>query len=505
MEQIFNGLQAALQLQPILIIAFGILVGILVGAAPGLGPTAGMAVLLPFTLGLTAETAVFLLVSVAVGATFGNSIPSVLLNVPGSPSAVLTALAGNPLHRRGEGQRALLICLQASVVGQFFGVLLFAFAVIPLSRFGVRLLFPEVFAIVVLGLLTSAGLFGRSKSRGIAAVLIGLTLSLSGFDAVSGMPKLTFGRTELMTGLPVIPVVIGMLAFPQVFHQFASLPSSKAETVTDIKRSRLSLPKFRADDSRAIILPIFVGAVVGLLIGAVPGAGASVGTFITYQVYRSVSSVGRAETANMEKEGSIRGLAAIDSAANSSGAGELIPTFGLGIPGSAAMVIVMAALSAQGLVVGPQLLQANPTLIYATFGGLIVATLLLGIIGYFMIIPSVFIADLNPSATNAATIVLILIGVFALRWRLFDLWVVLGAGVLGWLMVERGYPIAPAALGVILGPVLEKNLRAGLIMTGSTEAFFTRPLVATLLSSALVGLIASRFIQRGVATPAMMD
>jgi putative tricarboxylic transport membrane protein len=492
-ERLLGGIEAGLQPEAMLFIAAGIVIGILVGAAPGIGPTVGMSIMLPFAVRLTPENAIFLLASINVGAAFGNSLPAILVRVPGTPSALLTVIEGSPFHDRGESGRALLISLASSVVGQLIGVLMFVMFVIPLADIAVRLLFPEVFGIVVFGVVAATGLVTRSPWKGVAAIMLGLLLAIPGQDAITGQIRFTFGTGYLQTGLPVIPVVVGLLAFREVF-----IAAERGPAALPTERARVKMQWLLSKaDSKAIAVPVLIGTVVGVFIGIVPGAGSAVASFVAYQVVKTVFSK-QADWGN----GSRAGLAAVDSSANSSSAGELIPTLALGIPGAPTMVVIMAALGTQGIFAGPQLIQSRPELLYAVFGGMLVGVVFLAILGYLSIPPSIYISSFSPPATVAVTLVLVVVGAFAIRWRMTDVWVCLGAGLVGYFMNRYDYPVAPTALAFILGGMLETSLRRGLVMTRGWEGFLARPITIGLLVLALLTFIGGIWMNTRLAREA---
>lgn len=481
-ERLLNGLEAGLQVDALLFIALGIIIGIIVGAAPGLGPTVGMSLMLPVAVRLSPENAIFLLASINVGAAYGNSIPAILLRVPGTPSALLTVIEGNPFHERGEGRRALMISLSSSVVGQLVGVLMFIAFIVPLAEVAVKLLFPETFGIVMFGIVAATGLVTRAPLKGIAAIMIGLLLALPGQDAITGQIRFTFGTSYLQTGLPVIPVVVGLLAFREIFSTAEQRVVDSGKAVRQVLGGRTWLS---GRDWKEIALPTGVGTVVGVFIGIVPGAGSAVASFVAYQVAKLVMNKREGWG-----QGSASGLAAVDASANSSSAGELIPTLALGIPGAPTMVVIMAALATQGLFAGPQLLKSRPELIYSVFGGMLVGVVALAVIGYLVIRPSVYISSISPPVTMSLTLVLVVVGAFAIRWQMTDVWVCLAAGLIGHLMTRYDYPVAPTALAFILGGMLETSLRRGLVMTQGWEAFFTRPVTLGLLALSAITFVA---------------
>ncbi len=476
-----EGLAVGFQPDALFWIAVGTVIGMIVGAAPGIGPTVGMAVMLPITLRLSPEQGIFLMSAILVGANFGNSIPAVLVRIPGSSSALLTIVEGYPFQQRGEGGRALLICLISSVVGQTLGVLMFILFVIPLSQVAVRFLFPEIFALTVFGLLTAAGLLGKSPVKGLVAVAVGLLLSMVGTDPVTGQSRLGFGIPELEVGISDIALLVGLLALREVFLDVRK----PFETFQgDVKRLDLRWPSLA--DLREVWWPTVIGSVVGTLIGILPGNGGAVSSFISYRMAKMFS-----KKKHLFGKGSLEGLAAVDSANNGAATGEMIPTLGLGIPGTSSMVLIMAALAAQGIIAGPQIMQTRPGLIHATFGGLMAATLMMGVIGYVLIWPSVYISRLSRPAIIAVTMVMIVLGVYVISYNVFDLWVCLAGGVLGYILTRFGYPVMPATLAFVLGPTVEASLRRGLIMTDGLIGFVSRPAAGILLTLAVLTLVST--------------
>jgi putative tricarboxylic transport membrane protein len=479
-EAVIQGIGSALVPLVLAMTAIGIVVGILVGAAPGLGGVTGIAVMLPIAIALPPNAGIGLMVAILIGANFGNSIPAVLIGVPGSPGAILTAAEGYPFQARGQGGRALLMCLVSSVIGQLLGSLVFIAAVVPLSNFAVRLLFPEKFAMIMLGLAAAAGLMGRKITKGLVSLFIGLLLAMIGPDPVSSISRFSLGQAQLGVGIAAIPFTVGLLAVREVF-----LSIWEGRTVPKSEGGLKIAGFFKRDLARSG-WAIAVGATIGVMVGAVPGAGGTVATFVVYPIARSLF-----DRLTPEGEGSIATLSAIDASNNAAVAAELIPTFGMGIPGGAPMVLIMAALSAQGIIPGPQLTQSDPELLHALFGTLLVGSVLLLAIGMPIIKPSVYVSRLPPALINTVTLLLTVVGTFSLRWSMFDVWVCVIAGIVGFGLSRGGYPVAPAALAFILGKSAEANLRRGLMMTdGDWLAFVTRPPTAVMLGLAALFILA---------------
>lgn len=483
LQPLIDGLQVGFAPMALLYLGIGVLLGIVVGALPGMGPTMGMALALPFAIRTTPEYAIFLLVAIMVGSNFGNSLTAVLLRIPGTPAALLTVVEGHPFQKRGEGGRALLVCLWSSFLGQLLGIVIFVLFVVPIAAVAIRFLFPEVFAITLFGLLAAASMLGKNLGKGLLAVAFGLALTMIGPDPITGADRYTFGAFELSLGLQLVPVLVGLLAVREIIDDLLT-GGEKPIRSRETSWRAVALPRPRWADLKATWWPSWLGAGVGTGVGALPGTGPSVGSFVTYNFYSGIT-----RKPEQLGKGSIGGLAAVDSAGNAGATGGLIPTLGLGIPGSAPMAVVMAALASQGLIPGPQLMQSRPGLISSIFGGLIVATFLMLILGYLSIGPSSLVGRVNRAYITSATLVLVTIGVYSLRWSLFDVWVCYVIGALAYLMSRAGIPTAPAALAFVLGGILEANLRRGLVMTDGVLGFVSRPVTLTVLVLAVVVLV----------------
>lgn len=505
-EGLVSGLGEALTPANLLVILIGVSLGIAVGAAPGMGPTMGMAVSLPFIIRFPPETAIFLLMSIAIGSGYGNSIPAIILGIPGTPAALLTAIEGKPLADRGEGKRALVTALLSSFTGQFLGILVFIIFVIPLATLAIRFLFPEIFALTVFALLAVVGIAGRNPFKALMSVVIGFALGMIGPDPITSLPRMDFGGLvpesisfEFQLGLGVVPVLIGLLAVREIW-----LEAEKGKTAASRREAResgLRPPSFRwMKDWKDNFGSTAFGTAISSVVGALPGEGPAVASFIIYGAMHS-----RPRWKKDLGKGSLRALAAIDAADNAASTTALIPTLALGIPGSAPMVIILALLGTQGLFPGPGLVNSRPQLLSNVFGGLMVACVIMLILGYFTIGPSVYLASLSHSAVLATSMVLVVVGVFSLRWSMFDVWVAIAIGGLGYAMSKFDYPIAPAALAFILAPLLEKNLRRGLVMTDGAWEFFTRPITVAILLLGIVLVVGEMVLRKRIARRMLED
>lgn len=470
----------ALALSPLaLLFSFvGVILGILFGAMPGLSAFTALAVLLPLTFTMSPENAIILFLAIYVGSQFGNSLPAVLMRTPGTPASVMTAIEGYPFQQRGEGARALGVCLTSSIFGQLFAFVSVAILILPLARFSVKFISPEVFALAVFGLVAAASLVGRDPVKGIVSTAIGLALATVGPDPISGVQRFNFGIKELQTGLEAVPLIVGLLVVAELIGQSGEREHMELVAGTDIRHSRRIWPTLR--DLVFIRRATIIGSITGFITGMIPGIGAAGGSFIAYQQARVFAHEPKKFGGT---EGSLEALAAADSANNASTGGEFVPTLGLGIPGGPAMIIVIAALQLHGIIPGPGLFQSRPGTLEAVVGGLIVACLFMAILGYLSIRPAVYLVSLSRESVLIVALVTSLIGIYAIRWNLFDVAVALAAGGLGVILTKFHYPMAPAALGFILGPIVESNLRRGLVLSYNNPlTFIGRPIVLVLLA-----------------------
>lgn len=487
---VFDSLMSVMSLQAIALLALGTFIGIIVGALPGLSPITAMAVLIPVTYVMSAELGIALFIAIYVGTQFGNSIPSILLELPGTPAAAITAFEGYPLEKAGRGGEALGVALSASVFAQFIGGVGVAFLLVPFGEVAVRFLFPEIFAMGVVGLLAVASLSGEHMLKGVVAAALGVAVTTIGSDPISGVPRFDFGNRYLADGLHVVAVTVGLLIVGALFHQAAT---GNEETGRLDPKKRGKGIVMRWSDFRDTLRVTWVGTIVGFIVGAIPGAGGSVGALIAYQQSKPVAH--RPDLYG--GKGSLEALAAADAAQNATTAGSVIPTLGLGIPGSPAMIMVMAVLILHGVTPGPGLPQSSPESLQATIGSLLLAPVLLLAVGYISIRPSLYITRVPAPIMRMAALALAFTGIYALRWSMFDIYVGLGAGLLSYLMRLGGFPILPAALGVILGEIIEMNLRRGLAMTlGDFGEFFLRLPVLVILGLGAAGLLGGYLLGR---------
>jgi putative tricarboxylic transport membrane protein len=462
----------------ILAVVLGTLFGSVGGALPGITTTLAVGVALPFTFDISAEAAVAFLVAITVGVNYGNSIPAVLVGVPGSPSAVLTAIDGYQLHLKGESGLALGTQYIAALVGQFVSTFFFVAAVVPLSQLLYVFLAPELWALMLLGLTAIISLTGKNVIKGLVAGAAGLAVTYVGPDPVALTQRLTFGVPELRPGFGIVPVVIGILAVSELIRSCRQIYHWKDASAGYSGR----FP--RPHQIRRMAKPIAIGSTAGTIMGAIPGGGGISSAFVAYQQAKMWSK-------HPEEfgHGSVEGIAANESAQNASQSGEMVPTFGFGIPGSGSMVILLAALTVHGLVPGPLMVRETPEMLYAATAALLGGTIVLLFAGWPLARMMLRLVLLDRSIVLIMALLLSMVGVYALRNSLFDVSVMLVCGLVGYFMLRYGYSTAAFALGVTLGDDFEGYLRRGLLLTDSNfGTFISRPitLFLVILSGALL-------------------
>ncbi len=462
-----------------LLVLIGSQVGIVFGMLPGLTATMAMSLLTGLTFTLPATQAVAVLLGAYVGAITGGSRSAVLLNIPGTPAQAAVCLDGFPLAMQGRAAEAIGLSVTASTVGTLFGVaMLGVFA--PLLgqvalRFGTwEFFWLAVFGVVIAGSLTAGG----DPMKGWISGTLGLLLAMVGHDGIHAYPRFTLGRVELQGGFALIPVLVGAYG---VSEMLSVLRASEARPVhTRLERV---LPRFR--ELLRHRWHILRSGLIGTFVGIIPGVGEDIASWVSYQVARRTSR--RPEEFG---KGSIEGLIAAETGDNACLGGACVPVLTLGVPGSAPAAVLLAALTIHGLKPGPLLVLQHPETVWQVVALFVMATLAVFVLSLILVRPMVRILLIPRAALMPVVYVLCVVGSFAVSARVFDVWVMLGFGVMGFVLREMGYPVAPLVLGFILGPMADESLRRGLALTGGDPTpFFTRP-VSALLAALVVLSIA---------------
>jgi putative tricarboxylic transport membrane protein len=462
-------------------ICIGMVWGILCGALPGLGNGIAIGTMVSLTYGMDAVMAVAFLVCISVATSFGNGLPAVVLGIPGTPSAVLTAIEGYPLTRRGEGSLAVGTNWFACIAGQLISIPFFLLLVVPLSAITWIFLSPEQFALYALGMAAIVSLAGRNVVKGLAAAALGMTIGVFGPDPVTAVYRYDLGIADLRGGFSVIPAVLGLVTISEIMKNMRQIYSWR--DIQGAEGQTIRFPGFRRLSKS--MRNVFTGAAIGTVLGSVPGLSGQAATVISYNQAKLTS-----KHPELFGKGSLEGIASNESAQNASQAGEMVPTLGLGIPGSDSMVLLMGALMLQGFVPGPQLMSAAPELLYATAAGLIGGALFILLFGWQIGRLMLLMNRLDRQVVFAGAFLITMVGVYSIRRSAFDVITALIFGIIGYFMMRYGYPVVAAAVAMVLGPGFEEKLRTGLLLErNSIVGFLTRPVTALILLLALALLI----------------
>jgi putative tricarboxylic transport membrane protein len=475
---LLHGLATALQPTNLLFALVGCLLGTLIGVLPGIGPSAATAILIPVTFVLDPTPAIIMLAAIYYGAMYGGTITSVLINTPGEAASAITCLDGYQMARSGRAGAALAIAAVGSFIGGSAAVAALVVMALPLSTLALRFGPPEFFALMLIGLAMVTGLAGRSIVRALISAVSGLLIGMIGMDPVQGAPRFTFGMTELLGGLNIVPIVMGLFGISEILFNV----ESPARQVFETKMSSLVPTR---EDLRRSIGAILRGTGIGLFLGLVPGIGTMVPTFISYVAERRVS-----KTPEKFGTGMIEGVAGPETANNAYANAAMIPLFTLGIPASPTLAILMGAFMMNGLIPGPLLFNDHPKFVWAVIASLVVGNIILLILNLPLIPMWVAVLKVPYSILFALILGFAVVGAYSVDSSLFGIGVMLAFGLLGYVFKKLDMPLAPLALTLILGPMMEKALRQSLEMSGGDlSVFFTRPLTATLLVIAVIILV----------------
>ena len=485
------GFSIALTPTNLLFALLGVIVGTLIGALPGIGPVAGVSILLPLAFGMDPTAAMILMAGIYYGAMYGGTITSVLINVPGESSTVMTTLDGYQMALKGRAGPALSIAAIGSFVAGTFSVILLTIVALPLASAALSFGPPEYLMLMLLGLATLSVLLAENKVKGMLMALLGIMLGLIGLDVISALPRFTFGELELLDGIGFLAVAVGLFGIGEVL---ASLERTfKLDPIKTTLRD-LILSKQDLKDSTG---PIARGTILGFVVGVLPGAGATIASFLSYALEKRISP-------NPEKfgTGTIEGVAAPEAANNASTGGAMVPLLTLGIPGSGTTAVMLGAMMLFGLQPGPLLFQKNPDFVWGTIASMYIGNVMLVILN-IVFVPFFVRALMIPYSILAAFIVLFcIVGVYSVNFSTFELWIMLIAGVIGYAMRKLEFPVAPIVLALVLGPMMETSLRQSLLMSqGSFSIFFTRPISAALSVLVLVFLFAPLLLSYVVKKP----
>ncbi|SOD96957.1 tripartite tricarboxylate transporter permease [Caenispirillum bisanense] len=494
LASLMDGFAVALTWQNLGLALLGCFLGTIIGAMPGLGPSNGVAILIPvaFTLGLPATPAIILLTSVYYGAMYGGRISSILLNIPGDEPAMMTTLDGYPMARQGKAGEALALSGVASFVGAFFATWGLVFLAPLLVK--VALLFgpAEYFALFLLAFATLGGIASRNQAKAAIAAAIGLGIAMIGVDGQTGVPRFTFDNVHLFDGIDFLVAIVGLFALSEVFifleHRGEGEGAGKAKT--DLGRITVPLKTLKETSGT-----MTRGTIIGFIAGVLPGAGASLGSFVAYTLEKRF--VDRKGTFG---KGDPRGVAAPEAGNNAAAGGALVPMLALGVPGSGTTAVLLAMLLALNITPGPLLFQSNPDVVWGLIAALFIGNIMLLALNIPMVGVFVRVLQVPPRILMPAVAMISAVGIYGISGSSFDLLVMVGFGVLGWVLRKLDVPLVPIILGVLLGNMMEANLRRALtISNGDWSILWSSPLTIGLWFVAIVGfvlpMVAGRFFR----------
>ena len=464
---------ASLGLYGLILVVAGVLLGLLVGVLPGLTFVMGVLLLVPFTYSMETGPALILILALYVAGTYGGALTSILLNIPGEPNNVPLLWDGYGMTRRGRAAEALGWAALAALAGGLVSWAVLVFAAKPFASVALQLSSPEYFAIVLLGLASVLALTETSVVAAIIAMFAGMLISTVGVSSVSGAVRYDFGTIILRDGIDYLAVMIGVYALGEVIRRFGQ--NFGGQVAQQPGNVTTTLPRLSAIRDRGG--SFLRGILTGSLMGTVPGAGATVASFVSYglekQFGKHKGEVGQASPS---------GVVAPQAASTATVAGALVPLLILGIPGSAAAAVLLGVFLLHNVQPGPQIFVEQPQLVYTIFAAFLLSLILMFIIGVLGAKPLIRVLNFPEVYVSSFVVLFAFIGAFALRQSYSDVWIMFAFGVIGFIMVRSEYPIAPLVLGAILGPLAERHFMTTMISSGNDwTVFFTRPISGTLM------------------------
>ncbi|HSG07645.1 MAG TPA: tripartite tricarboxylate transporter permease [Longimicrobiales bacterium] len=485
----------AVALQPLnLVLAFaGVFVGTFVGMLPGIGPINAIAILIPITFaaGIPAASALILMTGIYYGSQYGNSISTILLNVPGTASAVVTALDGHAMTRAGRGGPALAMAAIASFFGGTVSIFFLVLFAPLLAEWAIRFGPAEYFALMVFAFAALSSLAGGSLVKGLAATAFGLLLATVGLDPNSAIPRYTFGQIKLLDGMDFVVVTIGLFAVSEVLQLLEETERGQA-AAGSYGRVMITVKEFFSTLGTMIR-----SSVLGFLVGVLPGAGGTIASFLAYSTEQRIS-----DREGTFGKGDIRGVAAPEAANNAAANGAMIPLLTLGVPGSGTTAVLLGALLGLGVTPGPLLIQEQPDLFWGLAASMYVGNIFLLLLNLPLVGVFVRALTLPRWFLLPGVAALSFVAVYAVNQSPFDLVLMTGFGVVGFLMRKGGFPLAPVILGLVLGPLMEKSLRRAMALSGGEwRILFDSPIAITLWGLALASLVVPPLLARRARLP----
>jgi putative tricarboxylic transport membrane protein len=480
-EGLILGIQTALVPTNLLGCFIGCLVGTLVGILPGVGVSGTMALLLPLTFALGPTGGMIMLAGIWYGANYGGSTTSILVNVPGEATSVVTCLDGHKMALKGRAGAALAIAAIGSFVAGTFSVVGLNFFAPPLAEVALAFGPPEYFSLAIMGLVVLSNLSGSSTLKSFIMAFLGVSLATIGMDNISGSPRFTMGFSSLFGGIEFVPLLMGVFGIAEVIRAFCQPPKG----VSSIIRFRFWDLYPNREEMRRSVKPIIRGSFLGFFVGLIPGPAAVMASFASYGLERRV--VNPPEGFG---NGAVEGLAGPESANNSACGGGMVPLLALGLPFSPPTAVLISGLILHNVTPGPLLMTQRPDLFWGIIGSMYVGNLILLIMNLPLVGIFASIARVRPAILMPLVLILCMVGAYAVNNSFFDIWVMVIAGVLGFLMERHGYEPAPLVLGLVLGNMMESSLRRSMVIfEGDWLGFFHRPISGTVLILTLLVIL----------------
>ena len=484
-----NGFGIATTVQNLSYCLIGAIVGTLVGVLPGLGPIAGIALLIPATFGLNATSAIIMLAGIYYGAMYGGSTTSILLNVPGETASVITCIDGYQMAQKGRAGPALAMCAIGSFIAGTIGIFGLVFLAPPLAEAALAFGPPEYFSLMAFGFIVLSNVTGTSLIKSLMMAVVGLIIGTIGIDPVTGDARFAFDYVPLLGGIEFVAVAIGLFGIGEVL--------ANVERPPEVLEQRVLVPRLRElfptlQDLKRAIGAILRGAGIGFGVGLVPGPAPVIATYASYMMEKKVSK-------HPEEfgKGAIEGVAGPESANNSASSSSFIPLFSLGIPSNAVMALLLGAFMVHGVMPGPLLHKQHPDLFWGTIMSMYIGNIMLLILNLPLIGLWVKLLKVPYRILFPFILFFSIIGSYSIDNSVFDIFVMLLFGTMGYVLKKFQYEFSPLVLAFILGPMLENSLRQSLLVTGgSFSIFFTRPISASCLVIAVLLLLSSIFLRK---------
>jgi len=473
------GLETAMTPSNVWYCFLGCTLGMVVGVIPGIGALAAIALLFPYTFYMDPTSALIMLAGIYYGTAYGGSVASILLNLPGTPSSAVACLDGYPMARQGRGGIALVMTAVASFVAASIAIIIMMISSPVIAASAIQFRSPEFFTLMVLGLIAASTITDGAPLKGLAMVIFGILLGVVGLDMYTGVPRMTFGSIHLQDGIGIVALAMGLFGVAEVIASVRT--AGQGEVLTISLRSMVP----SRDDMRRSWRPILRGTGIGSFFGALPGAGPSIASFMSYAVEKNI-----AENPSRFGRGAIEGVCAPEAANNAADQTAFIPTMTLGIPGSATMALLLGVMIVHGITPGPTMLDRHPEMFWGLvmsfwLGNAILLILSIPLVGLWVRLLQIPYQYLFPAIT-----MFICLGVYSVNNFVFDIWMVLSIGAVSYALRVLGFPIAPLLLGFVLGPIMEEHFRRAMIVSGGDAmVFFNRPISGTIMVLTILLLI----------------